>query len=114
PRDHPPHGRRRPVQRVAVRPSSRPHRWPDRPRGNPGERTDPNAWQLAVVSSPRDPAPHRPRTEGSPVMTITSERRAANHWPGLDVLPTGPRARVSARLARMLFETAVNRLDVTV
>ena len=47
-------------------------------------------------------------------MTVTSERRSANHWPGLDVLPTGPRARVAARIARTLFETAVNRLDVTV
>ena len=47
-------------------------------------------------------------------MTVTSARRSANHWPGLGVLPTGPRARVSARIARTLFETAVNRLDVTV
>ena len=47
-------------------------------------------------------------------MTITPARRSANHWPGLDVLPTGPRARVSARIARSLFEAAVNRLDVTV
>jgi cyclopropane-fatty-acyl-phospholipid synthase len=47
-------------------------------------------------------------------MTVTSERRSANHWPGLDVLPTGPRAQVSARIARTLFETAVKRLDVTV
>ncbi len=47
-------------------------------------------------------------------MTITSARRSANHWPGLDVLPEGPRARIAARVARTLFETAVNRLDVTV
>ena len=47
-------------------------------------------------------------------MTVTAARRSANHWPGLDVLPTGPRARISARIARTLFETAVNRLDVTV
>ena len=36
-------------------------------------------------------------------MTVTPQRRSANHWPGLDVLPTGPRARVSARIARTLF-----------
>ncbi|QIG45049.1 class I SAM-dependent methyltransferase [Nocardioides anomalus] len=38
----------------------------------------------------------------------------ANHWPGLDVVPTGPRARVSARIARTLFRGAVHRLPVTV
>ncbi len=38
----------------------------------------------------------------------------ANHWPGLDGVPTGPRARVSARTARGLFRAAVSRLDVTV
>jgi cyclopropane-fatty-acyl-phospholipid synthase len=47
-------------------------------------------------------------------MTVTAERRSANHWPGLDATPTGPRARVSALIARTLFETAVHRLDVTV
>lgn len=35
-------------------------------------------------------------------------------WPGLHVVPTGPRARVSARIARRLFIAAVERLDVTV
>ena len=66
------------------------------------------------LASPPDPAAPRPRPEGSSDMTVTSARRAANHWPGLDVLPTGPRAWISARIARTLFETAVNRLDVTV
>ena len=47
-------------------------------------------------------------------MTVQSERRAANHWPGLDVVPAGPRATFSARVARRLFIAAVNRLDVTV
>ena len=47
-------------------------------------------------------------------MTVAQERRSANHWPGLDVVPTGPRARVSARIARRLFHSAVDRLDVTV
>ena len=47
-------------------------------------------------------------------MTIAPERRAANHWPGLDLVPTGPRAAVSAQVARRLFAAAVNRLDVTV
>ena len=47
-------------------------------------------------------------------MTVASVRRSANHWPGLDVVPAGPRAAVSARVARRLFAAAVNRLDVTV
>jgi cyclopropane-fatty-acyl-phospholipid synthase len=47
-------------------------------------------------------------------MTVQSERRAANHWPGLDVVPSGPRARFSARVARRLFAAALSRLDVTV
>lgn len=47
-------------------------------------------------------------------MTVAPERVSANHWPGLAVVPSGPRSRVSARVARRLFITAVNRLDVTV
>jgi len=47
-------------------------------------------------------------------MTIAPTRQTVNHWPGLDVVPSGPRAAVSARVARRLFEAAVNRLDVTV
>jgi cyclopropane-fatty-acyl-phospholipid synthase len=47
-------------------------------------------------------------------MTVTSARRSANHWPGLDIVPTGARAAVSARVAARLFAAAVNRLDVTV
>jgi cyclopropane-fatty-acyl-phospholipid synthase len=47
-------------------------------------------------------------------MTITSSRRAANHWPGLDVVPAGPRATLSAGVARRLFSAALGRLDVTV
>jgi cyclopropane-fatty-acyl-phospholipid synthase len=47
-------------------------------------------------------------------MTVQSERRSANHWPGLDAIPSGPRATVSARVARRLFAAAVDRLDVTV
>jgi cyclopropane-fatty-acyl-phospholipid synthase len=35
-------------------------------------------------------------------------------WPGLDVVPSGARTVVSARVARRLFEAAVSRLDVTV
>ena len=46
-------------------------------------------------------------------MTLTSSPRTGA-WPGLDVVPSGPRARVSARIARRLFEAAINRLDVTV
>src|SRR5687767_9865808 len=47
-------------------------------------------------------------------MTVTAARRSANHWPGLDVVPTGPRAAFSARVAERLFAAAVERLDVTV
>ncbi|CAN5638091.1 class I SAM-dependent methyltransferase [soil metagenome] len=47
-------------------------------------------------------------------MTVAPERVSANHWPGLDVIPSGPRATVSAKVARRLFIGAVNRLDVTV
>ncbi|WP_232677346.1 class I SAM-dependent methyltransferase [Nocardioides sp. R-C-SC26] len=39
---------------------------------------------------------------------------ASERWPGLDVVPSGPRAAISARIARRLFTAAVNRLDVTV
>ena len=48
------------------------------------------------------------------MMTIEQERVSANHWPGLDVVPSGPRAQVSARIAKRLFRAAINRLDVTV
>lgn len=47
-------------------------------------------------------------------MTLAPTRQSAQHWPGLDVVPTGPRAAVSARVARRLFRSAVDRLDVTV
>ncbi|MCW2816262.1 MAG: cfa 1 [Nocardioides sp.] len=47
-------------------------------------------------------------------MTVTQQRLSANHWPGLDVVPSGPRARVSARIAKRLFVAALSRLDVTV
>ena len=51
-------------------------------------------------------------------MTLAPTRRSPdpglNHWPGLDVIPSGPRSAVSSRVARRLFEAAVNRLDVTV
>jgi len=38
----------------------------------------------------------------------------ASTWPGLDEVPTGLRARFSARVARALFRAAVRPLDVTV
>src|SRR5215207_683868 len=47
-------------------------------------------------------------------MTVTTARRSANHWPGLDVVPAGPRTSLSARVAERLFAAAVDRLDVTV
>jgi cyclopropane-fatty-acyl-phospholipid synthase len=47
-------------------------------------------------------------------MTVASTRRSANHWPGLDIVPSGPRSSVSAQVARRLFAAALSRLDVTV
>ena len=47
-------------------------------------------------------------------MTMTPARTTVDQWPGLDVVPTGPRAAISARVARRLFRAAVDRLDVTV
>ena len=61
--------------------------------------------------------PIRPRPRPPPggrAMTTTANRVSANYWPGLDELPTGPRAAVSARIARRLFRAAVSRLDVSV
>ncbi len=45
---------------------------------------------------------------------VAQDRRSANLWPGLDAVPSGPRAQLSARVARTLFRTAVNQLPVTV
>ena len=47
-------------------------------------------------------------------MTVAPERISANHWPGLDTVPSGPRVAFSAAIARKLFKAAINRLDVTV
>ena len=50
-------------------------------------------------------------------MTDLAHRKVdlrAQLWPGLHGVPTGPRARVAARIARGLFHTAVSRLAVTV
>ncbi|MGZ4448497.1 MAG: class I SAM-dependent methyltransferase [Nocardioides sp.] len=47
-------------------------------------------------------------------MTLAPARQATDRWPGLDVVPSGPRSAVSARVARRLFSAAVSRLDVTV
>jgi len=47
-------------------------------------------------------------------MTIAPARQSANYWPGLDTIPSGPRAAVSATIAKRLFRAAVDRLDVTV
>ena len=47
-------------------------------------------------------------------MTLTPLRSTASRWPELGVVPSGPRAAVSARIAERLFRAAVNRLDVTV
>src|SRR6478736_1688403 len=47
-------------------------------------------------------------------MTLAPTRLAAETWPGLDSVPTGPRAAVSAKVARRLFLAAVRHLPVTV
>jgi cyclopropane-fatty-acyl-phospholipid synthase len=47
-------------------------------------------------------------------MTLAPTRPTAETWPGLDTVPTGPRAAVSAKVARRLFLAAVRRLPVTV
>jgi cyclopropane-fatty-acyl-phospholipid synthase len=47
-------------------------------------------------------------------MTIDHTPRLGRAWPGLDVVPSGPRAAVSAVVARRLFHGAVNRLPVTI
>lgn len=45
---------------------------------------------------------------------IAAARPEAMRWAGLDVVPSGPKARIGARVARRLFLGAVSRLDVTV
>ncbi len=47
-------------------------------------------------------------------MSLTPTRPAAADWPDLDVVPSGPRARVAARLARPIFRAALSRPPVTV
>ena len=47
-------------------------------------------------------------------MTITADRQELDRWPGLYDVPSGPRARLAARVAQRLFVAAVDRLDVTV
>lgn len=37
----------------------------------------------------------------------------ASHWPALDVLPQGPRARLYARVARRIFRAGTHRLGLT-
>jgi cyclopropane-fatty-acyl-phospholipid synthase len=47
-------------------------------------------------------------------LTLAPDRRDAQAWPGLDVVPSGPRTAVSAAVARALFRHAVGRLPVSV
>ncbi|MGD9960009.1 class I SAM-dependent methyltransferase [Nocardioides sp.] len=47
-------------------------------------------------------------------MTLAPSRPSHTDWPGLHVIPSGPRARVFARLSRPIFRTALRRLPVTV
>ena len=44
----------------------------------------------------------------------TTPSRPATAWPGLDTVPTGFKAGVSAKIARQLFRAAVRRLPVSV
>ena len=44
----------------------------------------------------------------------TTPSRPATAWPGLDTVPSGLKADVSARIARQLFRAAVRRLPVAV
>ncbi|MFC4786072.1 class I SAM-dependent methyltransferase [Nocardioides sp. MAHUQ-72] len=47
-------------------------------------------------------------------MTLTPSRPAIDNWPDLGTIPSGPRAAVSAQVARRLFLGAMRRLPVTV
>ncbi|CUR54881.1 Cyclopropane-fatty-acyl-phospholipid synthase [metagenome] len=47
-------------------------------------------------------------------MTLAPSRPSHTDWPGLHVVPSGPKARVFARLSRPIFRTALRRLPVTV
>jgi cyclopropane-fatty-acyl-phospholipid synthase len=47
-------------------------------------------------------------------MTIESSAHQHATWPGLDAVPAGPRAAISAVVARRIFTAAVRRLPVTV
>jgi cyclopropane-fatty-acyl-phospholipid synthase len=47
-------------------------------------------------------------------MTRAATPPATQRWPGLHDVPTGPRAAVSSYVAKRLFLSAVNHLDVTV
>jgi cyclopropane-fatty-acyl-phospholipid synthase len=39
---------------------------------------------------------------------------AGTRWPSLDVVPSGPKARISARVARRIFNAATSRIGVSV
>ena len=49
-------------------------------------------------------------------MTQLDDRRqgADARWPGLFTVPSGPRTRVSAAVARRLFAAVVHRFDLCV
>jgi len=42
------------------------------------------------------------------------DNRTVDRWPGLFEVPTGPRTRVSAAVARRIFERVARRFDITV
>ena len=79
-----------------------------------GGGADPGTRHLALGAAAPGDQPTRPLApEGSPV-TLAPSRPSSLTWPGLHVVPTGPRARLSSRIARRLFTSAVSRLPVSV
>lgn len=57
---------------------------------------------------------HGSASASAPTVPPAPVRVDAARWPGLDVVPSGPRAAAYARVARVLFHGVVNRLDLTV
>ncbi len=47
-------------------------------------------------------------------MTLAPNRPSVSDWPGLHVIPSGPKAWSFARVAKTIFRTALRRLPVTV
>ena len=85
-----------------------------RPR-RPARRRSSSAPTASALWARRLPVRPRPAHHQEGVsMTLAPARPATTTWPGLDDVPTGPRARRRRAVARRLFLAAVSRLDVTV